>query len=449
MKLWDKGGSVSEEIERFTVGQDRELDRALAPWDVLGTLAHSQMLCQIGLLPEAEWRLLRPELLKLYAQACAGGLHIEPGVEDIHSQVELMLTRELGETGKKVHAGRSRNDQVLVDLKLFFLGEIESLASLIRSLFDTLQRQSEAHRGTLLPGYTHFQIAMPSSFGLWFGAYAECLAEDLFPLYAAWQTADQNPLGSAAGYGNSFPLDRHLTTRLLGFSSLSCNAVAAQMGRGKTERALAAALAAIGATLNKLSTDVCLYMSQNFGFLTLPAELTTGSSIMPHKKNPDVFELIRARSNRLQALPALVSQLTSNLPSGYHRDFQLLKEYLFPAIEDAKDCLRIAAYMLERVQVQEGILDDPRYDYLFTVEAVNREVMAGLPFREAYRKIGAEVEAGTFRPDKTLRHTHAGSIGDPGTAYIAAKLERAMAAFPFAAFRAAIAALTAPEAPSA
>lgn len=441
MKLWDKGYDTAAEIEAFTVGRDRELDQELAPWDILGTLAHITMLETVGLLTRAEWTTLRAALRRLHDEAAAGRLTIEPGVEDIHSQVELLLTRELGEVGKKVHSGRSRNDQVLVDLKLYFLHRIEGLAGDMAALFDTLQDLSSRYQQVLLPGYTHFQVAMPSSFGLWFGAYAESLVDDLHMLLAAWRICDQNPLGSAAGYGSSFPLDRSLTTRLLGFSTLSYNVVYAQMGRGKTERTVAAALSATASTLNKLAADVCLYMSQNFGFLTFPDALTTGSSIMPHKKNPDVFEMLRARTNRLQALPATLAMLTTNLPSGYHRDLQLTKEVLLPALDELESCLRMTRFMLEQVIVREDILADSRYDYLFTVEEVNRLVLSGVPFREAYRQVGAAVQEGRFEARREVHHTHEGSIGQLNQAEVYAKRDAVLDGFGFERLRAAHAAL--------
>ncbi|MEL6653087.1 MAG: argininosuccinate lyase [Bacteroidota bacterium] len=427
MKLWDKGYSTAQAVETFTVGKDRELDRYLAPWDVLGTMAHIEMLRSIDLLDVEELPLLQAELRTIYAQIQAGEFEIEPGIEDVHSQVELMLTRNLGEVGKKVHSGRSRNDQVLVDLKLYFRQEIVEILSLTRTLFTTLQKLSEQHKAVLIPGYTHFQVAMPSSFGLWFGAYAEALIDDVQMLAAAYKVADQNPLGSAAGYGSSFPLDRQMTTDLLGFANLSYNVVYAQMGRGKTEQLLGYALASIAATLNKLATDVCLYMSQNFGFLTFPDSLTTGSSIMPHKKNPDVFELVRARTNLLMGLPANISHLTSNLPSGYHRDLQLTKEALLPGIEETKACLHISNFMLEQVEIRDNILEAPIYDYLFSVEVVNREVLSGLAFREAYKKIGQQIQEGSFEPSRKVSHTHEGSIGNLCTEEIATKMEAAAA----------------------
>ena len=441
MKLWDKGYRTDEAMQDFTVGRDRELDLALAPWDILGTMAHITMLRDIGLLPAGEWEALDKELRGLHALALEGRLLIEEGVEDIHSQVELMLTRSLGETGKKVHAGRSRNDQVLVDLKLFFLDRIGVLAASVERLFHTLQAQSERHRHILLPGYTHFQIAMPSSFGLWFGAYAEALIDDVHLLGAAWKTAMQNPLGSAAGYGASFPLNRTQTTTLLGFDTLAYNVVYAQMGRGKTERVLSFAMAGLASTLNKLASDVCLYMSQNFAFLTLPKELTTGSSIMPHKKNPDVFEILRGRTNRLQNLPAELSLLTTNLPSGYHRDLQLTKEVLLPAIDSLEACLDMTDFMVQRLEVREGILEDPMYDYLFSVEAVNAEVLGGMSFREAYRKVGEAIERGEFRPERKVEHTHEGSIGQLNHAEVAAKMAVAQAAITAGSWRSKVMAL--------
>lgn len=437
MKLWDKGIATERLIEDFTVGEDRHLDRHLAPFDVMGTLAHTQMLSEIGLIPREEYPLLRKALLKIYHQIEAGDFEIEPDVEDVHSQVELMLTRELGDIGKKVHSGRSRNDQVLVDLKLFFLHEVEEIVGLARELFQTLQQLSEQHKDILLPGYTHLQIAMPSSFGLWLGAYAESLIDDVVFFQAAHQVANQNPLGSAAGYGNSFPLNRTRTTELLGFQTLAYNVVYAQMGRGKTERLLGYAIAAMASTLNKLATDVCLYMNQNFGFIRFPDELTTGSSIMPHKKNPDVFELIRARSNRLQSLPGTIGQITTNLPSGYFRDLQLIKELVFPAIEELKSCLHLTDYMLRHLQVNPAILDDPKYDYLFSVERVNELVLQGMPFRDAYKAVGQEIAEGRFQPQRRVVHTHEGSIGHLCHAEINEKMAAACAAFGFDRIRAA------------
>ncbi|MEZ4828298.1 MAG: argininosuccinate lyase [Bacteroidia bacterium] len=438
MKLWDKGYQIESAIENFTVGRDREMDLFLAPWDVLGTIAHITMLAEIGLLEKEELAVLKAELQYIYAEITAGNFGIEDGVEDVHSQVELMLTRKLGEAGKKVHAGRSRNDQVLVDLKLFFLSEIETIVALTRQLFDTLQHLSETHREILLPGYTHFQVAMPSSFGLWFGSYAESLIDDMHFVFAAWKVANQNPLGSAAGYGSSFPLNRTLTTQLLGFDTMSYNVVYAQMGRGKTEKLLSFALSSLGSTLNKLAADICLYMSQNFGFLTFPKELTTGSSIMPHKKNPDVWELIRAKTNRIQALPGEISMLITNLPSGYHRDLQLVKEIIIPGLEETKSCLRLADYMLQQVQINAQAAEGTQYDYMFSVETVNRLVMEGLPFREAYRQVGEAIAKGDFTAEREVSHTHEGSLGNLCTGEIREKMERAMNGFSFGQFHQAV-----------
>ncbi|MEZ4776984.1 MAG: argininosuccinate lyase [Bacteroidia bacterium] len=438
MKLWDKGYQIESAIENFTVGKDREMDIFLAPWDVLGTIAHITMLTEIGLLEEDELIVLRAELQAIYREIQNSNFTIEAGTEDVHSQVELMLTRKLGEAGKKVHAGRSRNDQVLVDLKLFFLSEIEVLVNLARKLFATLQGLSETYKDKLLPGYTHFQVAMPSSFGLWFGAYAESLVDDVHFLLAAWKVANQNPLGSAAGYGSSFPLNRTLTTALLGFDTMSYNVVYAQMGRGKTEKLLAFALSSLGTTLNKMAADVCLYMSQNFGFLTFPKELTTGSSIMPHKKNPDVWELIRAKTNRLQSLPGEISMITTNLPSGYHRDLQLVKETIIPALEDLKSCINIADYMLGKIIINSMATEGEQYDYMFSVETVNRLVMEGLPFREAYKQVGEAIARGAYQADRNLSHTHEGSIGNLCTEEIGKKMDRALSGFDFDKFHQAI-----------
>ncbi len=433
MKLWQKDASQFDaKIEDFTVGADRELDLALAKYDIQGSLAHIQMLESVGLLSAEDYRALAEALKRLYTTAEAGTFVIEPGIEDVHSQVELLLTRELGEAGKKIHSGRSRNDQVLVDLKLFFRSEIRDIAQLTEGLFETLLQQSETYKDVLLPGYTHLQIAMVSSFGLWFGAYAETLCDDVQILLAAYKIVNQNPLGSGAGYGGSLPLNRTLTTELLGFVDLNYNVVHAQMGRGKTEQALSFALGALGATLSKMAMDVCLYMNQNFDFLTLPDELTTGSSIMPHKKNPDVFELLRAKANRLQSLPMQVFSVTSALPSGYHRDFQLLKEIMFPALREIKECLEIAQYMTSRLIVKTAILQDPKYNYLFTVEAVNQLVLQGVPFREAYQRVGAAVEAGAFSIDsREVRHTHEGSMGNLNLAEIRRKMGRVVEGFGF------------------
>ena len=410
-KLWEKDFQMTDEIERFTVGRDREMDLYLAPFDVLGSMAHITMLQSIGLLTDDELRQLLQELKSIYALCQEGSFTIEEGVEDVHSQVELMLTRRLGDMGKKIHSGRSRNDQVLVDLRLFIRHRLMDLVDDIKTLFDALQRKSERYKEALMPGYTHLQIAMPSSFGLWFGAYAESLTDDLLFVQAAYRMTNRNPLGSAAGYGSSFPLDREMTTRLLGFDSMDYNVVYAQMGRGKTERNVAFAMATVAGTLAKLAYDACLFNSQNFGFVRLPKECTTGSSIMPHKKNPDVFELIRAKSNKLQALPQQVTLIMNNLPSGYFRDLQIIKEVFLPAFDELADCLQMTTYIIDRMEVDEHLLDDPRYDPIFSVEEVNRLAAEGMPFRDAYRKVGLEIEAGTFKARKELHHTHAGSIG--------------------------------------
>lgn len=411
-KLWEKNVQLNKEIERFTVGRDRELDVFLAKYDVLGSMAHITMLESIGLLAADELKILLEELREIYKLADEGRLVIEDGIEDVHSQVELMLTRKLGVVGKKIHSGRSRNDQVLVDLKLYARSEIRTIAEAANSLFNELQKQSEKYKNVLMPGYTHMQVAMPSSFGLWFGAYAESLADDMQLLLAAYRVTNRNPLGSAAGYGSSFPLDRQMTTDLLGFDSMDYNVVYAQMGRGKTERNIAFAMAGIASTLSKLAFDACLFNSQNFGFVKLPAECTTGSSIMPHKKNPDVFELIRAKSNKLQSLPVQITMMMNNLPSGYSRDFQLIKEVFMPAFEELIDCLQMTEYIIARTEVNEHIIDDPRYDAMFSVEEVNRRVLSGTSFRDAYKQVGLEIEAGNFVPDKNIHHTHAGSIGN-------------------------------------
>ena len=412
MKLWEKNIQVTEEIDRFTVGHDRELDLYLAPYDILGSIAHVSMLHSIHLIADDELPLLLTELKALYHEAAAGRFVIEDGVEDVHSQVELMLTRKLGDVGKKIHSGRSRNDQVLVDLRLFTRDRLRRIAACVQRLFDALLAQSERYKAVLMPGYTHLQVAMPSSFGLWFGAYAESLADDMLLLEAAYRMTNRNPLGSAAGYGSSFPLDRDMTTRLLGFDTMDYNVVYAQMGRGKTERNVAFALAGIAGTVAKLAMDACLFNSQNFGFVTLPPECTTGSSIMPHKKNPDVFELIRARMNRLQALPQQVVLMMNNLPCGYFRDLQEIKEVFLPAFDQAEECLDMATYIVERIRVNEQLMDDARYDAMFSVEEVNRLAAAGMPFRDAYRKVGRGNEAGRFRPCKEVHHTHAGSMGN-------------------------------------
>ena len=411
-KLWQKNVELNKEIEKFTVGKDRELDVFLAPYDVLGSMAHITMLESINLLTSSELEVLLKELKNIYRLAESGKFVIEDGVEDIHSQVELMLTRKLGDAGKKIHSGRSRNDQVLVDLKLFSRAGIHSIAQESKKLFDELQKQSEKYKNVLMPGYTHTQIAMPSSFGLWFGAYAESLADDMQLLLAAWRVANRNPLGSAAGYGSSFPLNRTMTTKLLGFESMDYNVVYAQMGRGKTERTIAFAIASIAGTISKLAFDACMFNSQNFGFIHLPTECTTGSSIMPHKKNPDVFELIRAKCNKLQTLPSQITAIMNNLICGYSRDLQTIKEVFMPAFGELLDCIRMTAYIVERTEVNEHILENPLYDPIFSVEEVNRRVIAGTPFREAYKQVGLEIEAGNFTPDKNIHHTHEGSIGN-------------------------------------
>jgi argininosuccinate lyase len=425
-KIWDKGFDANKIVEDFTVGKDRELDVRLAEYDIIGSMAHIKMLVKIGLLEIGEAKTLHDELKNILAEVRAGNFALDADAEDIHSQIEAMLTERLGEMGKKIHSGRSRNDQVLVDIKLFLKHEIRQIKDETIQLFDLLQSLSEQHKHVLLPGYTHGQIAMPSSFGLWFGAYAETLVDDMHTLAAAYRVADQNPLGSAAGYGSSFPLDREMTTRELDFATMSYNVVAAQMGRGKTERILAQAMANIAFTLNKLATDNCMYLSGNYGFISYPTELTTGSSIMPHKKNPDVWELIRAHSNRLQSLPNEITLIISNLNHGYYRDYQLLKEILFPAIETLHKLLEMTHFILQHVSVNENILSDARYDYLFTVEEVNNLVLQEIPFREAYKQVGIEVENGMYQPNKTVHHTHAGSIGNLCTEEIREKMMRAV-----------------------
>lgn len=411
-KLWEKNFEVNAEIERFTVGRDRELDIYLARYDVLGSMAHIKMLQSIGLMEKDELDALLAELRNIYRDCTEGRFVIEDGVEDVHSQVELLLTRRLGDMGKKIHSGRSRNDQVLVDLKLFIRHELREIADGVMTLFGELQEKSGQFKDVLMPGYTHLQIAMPSSFGLWFGAYAESLADDMLFLQAAYRMANRNPLGSAAGYGSSFPLDREMTTLLLGFSSMDYNVVYAQMGRGKTERNVAFAMASVAGTLAKMAFDACLFNCQNFGFIRLPKECTTGSSIMPHKKNPDVFELIRAKCNKLQALPEQITLIMNNLPVGYFRDLQIIKEVFLPAFGELKDCLRMAAYIISKMEVNRNILDNPMYDPMFSVEEVNRLAAAGMPFRDAYRKVGMEIENGTYRADRNICHTHEGSMGN-------------------------------------
>lgn len=429
-KLWEKGINTDELIERFTVGKDRELDLELAKYDVLGTIAHITMLESVGLLEKKQLESLTKELNRILEEVIEpGSFEIEEGVEDVHSQIELMLTRELGDVGKRVHSGRSRNDQVLLDIKLYLRAEIIEIASLTQKLFTTLVEQSETNRDVLLPGYTHTQAAMPSSFGLWFGAYAESLVDDLVLVQAAHTIVNQNPLGSAAGYGSSFPLNRSMTTELLGFASMNTNVVYAQMGRGKVEQTVAFAMAGLAGTLNKLASDVCLYNSQNFAFLKLPDELTTGSSIMPHKKNPDVFELIRAKTNLLKALPTTISTVIGNLTSGYHRDFQVLKEVLFPAIKELKECLFITDYSVSKIKVSKQIIDDPKYKFIFSVEAVNELVLQGVPFRDAYQQVSKEIESGIFTPPKQIKHTHEGSIGNLGNDKIKARMKEVMFGF--------------------
>ncbi len=412
MKLWEKGITVNQWIDTFTVGTDRDMDIYLAEFDVLGTIAHITMLETIGLISTQELPDLKKELINIYNQIKKGKFFIEPEVEDVHSQVELLLTKTLGEAGKKVHSGRSRNDQVLVDSKLFIRSEIQKTVESVTELFNSLIAQSEKYKEVLLPGYTHLQVAMPSSFGLWFGAYAESFADDLLLLHTAYKIANQNPLGAAAGSGSSFPLNRRLTTELLGFDDLSYNSVYAHMGRGKTEKITAFALSSVAATLARFATDVCLYMSQNFSFVSLPDEYTTGSSIMPHKKNPDVFELIRAKCNKIQALPTTITIMLMNLPSGYFRDLQLLKEALFPAFNEIINCIDIAAFMMDKLIINTKILEDQRYNYIFSVEEVNKLVLQGVPFREAYKIVGENIAKGNFNPSKTLKHTHEGSIGN-------------------------------------
>ncbi len=412
MKLWSKGFEINKEIERFTVGRDREMDLYLAKYDVLGSMAHITMLNSIGLIGDDELPLLLAELRKIYAICEEGKFVIEDDIEDVHSQVELMLTRALGDMGKKIHSGRSRNDQVLVDLKLFTRAELKTVVEETKTLFDELIAQSEANKDVLMPGYTHLQIAMPSSFGLWFGAYAESLTDDMLYLQSAYKMTNRNPLGSAAGYGSSFPLNRQMTTDLLGFDSMNYNVVYAQMGRGKMERNVAFSIAGLAGTMAKMAFDACLFNSQNFGFVKLPKECTTGSSIMPHKKNPDVFELIRAKCNKLQALPTQVTLIQNNLPCGYFRDLQIIKECFLPAFDELKDCLRMCAYIINKIEVKQDILDNPMYDAIFSVEEVNKLASDGMPFRDAYKKVGLEIEAGDFKPNKNIHHTHEGSIGN-------------------------------------
>ena len=439
MKLWEKSVQVDKDIERYTIGRDREMDLYLAPYDVLGSMAHITMLESIGLLTRDELDILLREMKQIYRDALEGRFVIEEGIEDVHSQVELILTRRLGDIGKKIHSGRSRNDQVLIDLKLYMRHEIEAIVKAVRQLFDMLQTQSERYRNVLMPGYTHLQVAMPSSFGLWFGAYAESLVDDLQVLQGAYRVVNRNPLGSAAGYGSSFPLRRQMTTDLLGFDSMAYNVVYAQMGRGKTERIVAQALGGIAGTIAKLAFDACMFSSQNFGFIKLHDAFTTGSSIMPHKKNPDVFELTRAKCNKLQGVPEQIMMITNNLPSGYFRDLQIIKEVFLPTFDELKDILRMVTLMMEHIN--EHILDDPRYDLMFSVEEVNRLASEGMPFRDAYKKVGLDIEAGRFTPVKEVHHTHEGSIGNLCTTEIRALMDRVLEGFNFQKANDAIAAL--------
>ena len=430
-KLWEKNFEVNKEIERFTVGKDREMDLYLAKYDVLGSMAHITMLESIGLLEKEELNKLLAELKNIYAICERGEFKIDDDVEDVHSQVELMLTQKLGDMGKKIHSGRSRNDQVLVDLKLFTRHELKEVVDHVKILFDELLQKSNQYKDVLMPGYTHLQIAMPSSFGLWFGAYAESLVDDMLFLQAAYKMTNRNPLGSAAGYGSSFPLNRSLTTKLLGFDSMDYNVVYAQMGRGKMERNVAFALATVAGTIAKMAFDACMFNSQNFGFVKLPKECTTGSSIMPHKKNPDVFELIRAKSNKIQSLPQQVMLIMNNLPCGYFRDLQIIKEVFLPAFEDLNDCLKMAAYIINKMEVKEDILDNPIYDPMFSVEEVNKLAASGMPFRDAYKTVGLEIEAGTFKADRNIHHTHEGSIGNLCNDKIEALMNENIAGFHF------------------
>ena len=431
MKLWAKNTDADKAVDAFTVGQDREMDMMLAEADVLGSLAHTRMLGSIGLLSKGELDTVQAELKKILADIRGGGFTIADGVEDVHSQVEFLLTERVGDVGKKIHSGRSRNDQVLVDLRIFLRREIMEIVQEARKLFTALQSLSGQYRDVLMPGYTHLQIAMPSSFGLWFGAYAESLVDDMQMMLAAWRVCNRNPLGSAAGYGSSFPLDREMTTRLLGFESMDYNVVYAQMGRGKTERIVAQAVSSIAATVGKLAMDNTLFLNQNFGFISYPDNLTTGSSIMPHKKNPDVWEITRGKCNLLQALPNQIAMLTANLPLGYHRDLQLLKEVLFPALQDMKEVLSMAGYMLAHVSVNRDILGDPKYAYLFSVESVNALVLEGIPFRDAYRRVGIEIENRAYKPATEVHHTHAGSIGNLCNDKIAGLMDGVMSQFGF------------------
>ncbi|MDA0193969.1 MAG: argininosuccinate lyase [Bacteroidetes bacterium] len=429
MKIWQKSGTINEQIEAFTIGKDAHLDLMLAPYDIEGTIAHITMLQKVGLLTESELNQLLPELKNLHQAAINGELKIDDGVEDIHSQIEFLLTQKLGEVGKKIHSGRSRNDQVILDIKLFTRAKIKEVVAQVKSLFDQLIELSEQHKNALIPGYTHMQIAMPSSFGLWFGAYAESLIDDLTQLQAAYKITNRNPLGSAAGYGSSFPLDRELTTRLLGFDTMNNNVVYAQMTRGKTEKVVSQALASIATTMARLSMDVCMYMNQNFGFLSFPDHLTTGSSIMPHKKNPDVFELVRAKCNKIKALPNEIDHILGNLPSGYHRDLQLIKENYLPIFDELNECLAITQVMFDEVKIKEDILENPIYNYLFSVEVVNEKVLEGRSFREAYKEVGKMIEEGTFQPRKELNHTSKGTLGNLNNGYLVEMMEKVMQSF--------------------
>ena len=431
MKLWSKGFEINKEIERFTVGRDREMDLYLAKYDVMGSMAHITMLNSIGLIADDELPQLLKELRKIYDICEKGEFVIEDDIEDVHSEVELMLTRALGDMGKKIHSGRSRNDQVLVDLKLFTRARLREVVDEVKTLFDELIQQSEANKDVLMPGYTHLQIAMPSSFGLWFGAYAESLTDDMLYLQAAYKMTNRNPLGSAAGYGSSFPLNRQMTTDLLGFDSMNYNVVYAQMGRGKMERNVAFAIAGLAGTLAKMAFDACMFNSQNFQFVKLPKECTTGSSIMPHKKNPDVFELIRAKCNKLQSLPTQVTLIQNNLPCGYFRDLQIIKEVFLPAFDELLDCLRMTAYIINKMEVRRDILDNPMYDAIFSVEEVNRLAAEGMPFRDAYKKVGLDIEAGKFTPNKNIHHTHEGSIGNLCNDRIQALMQQTLSGFNF------------------
>jgi argininosuccinate lyase len=429
-KLWQKNSHVAASVESFTIGNDQAMDLYLAQYDVLGSIAHATMLSEVGLLTSDEQLQIKNTLIKIYERIEAGQFKLDAGVEDIHSQVEILLTQELGDIGKKIHSARSRNDQVLVDLKLFLRAEIILLSKAVHSFFDVLQNKSEAHKNDLLPGYTHLQLAMPSSFGLWLGAYAESLVDDMTMLQAAFTVVNKNPLGSAAGYGSSFPINRTRTTELLGFETLNYNVVYAQMGRGKAERITATAMANIADTLAKLSMDACLFLNQNFGFISFPEELTTGSSIMPHKKNPDVFELIRSHCNRIKALPNEIMMMTTNLPSGYHRDLQLLKEHLFPAFIQLRSCIEMAALMIQHMEVKKDLLEDVKYQYLFSVEEVNKLVLSGIPFRDAYKKVGLDIEEGKFTHSTKIAHVHEGSIGNLCNEEIAKEMKKVVALMP-------------------